>query len=171
MTSHLSRRAFAKAQGISEARVRQLIGRGLPVTPEDKIDPIAAKRWIEANLDHQRRNGWKPEENELERGSLADMKRSHEQIRVQQAQLDLDRARGLLIPRADVKRFLEARGRLNRDAHLALVSRLSATLAGEFEIDPAQLHARLEAEMREFLRNLAETPVPEEEGIHESRVA
>jgi hypothetical protein len=171
MTAHLSRRAFAKSQGISEARVRQFVERGLPVTPDNKIDPVAAKRWIEANLDHQRRNGWKGEGSEPEGSSLADMKRSHEQIRIQQAQLDLDRSRGLLIPRSDVKRFLEARGRLDRDAHLAFVSRLSAMLAGEFDVDPAQLHARLEAEMREHLRTLAETPVPEEEVLHDVRVA
>jgi ribosomal protein L19E len=171
MTAHLSRRAFAKVIGVSETRIRQHIERGLPVTPEGKIDPDVAKRWLEENTDHQRKNGWKGERRGPEGPSLAEEKRSLERIKVQQAQLDLDRARGKLIDRDKVRRFLEARGRLDRDAHLAFVSRLSAMLAGEFETDPAQLHARLEAEMREHLRSLAETPVPEEEVINESRVA
>lgn len=226
----LLKSAFAARVGISPGRVTQLIKKGLPVRGDGKIDPEAGERWLAANLDHGRRNGWrgvepksglsgagpksgvnavglKSEPNEVSlnfeekprRGAsgsipktrvcaplrksaqppqatvvvtttddgptFADHRREREQLKVERERLSLERDRRELVPRADVVRFLEARGLFDRDAHLSWVARTAARLSSDFGVDATKLHAFLESEMRAHLIALAETPIPEEEAI------
>jgi hypothetical protein len=174
----LSKAAFARSCGFARSRLTKLTGEGLPVRPDGKIDPVAARRWMEKNLDHARRDRWggpassvKPKMGgaraDTDGATLSDARRDREISKAAREALQLRRDRGELIEKAAVRRFLEARGRLERDAALAWTSRVSAVLAAEIGIDPRRLHTRLEAEMRQHLRDLADTPLTEQEIIRD----
>lgn len=167
MAQVVTKAAFAKARGIHPSRVSQWVAAGLPVRADGKIDAKAGEAWIAANLDHGRRNGWQGDDGQEpdNRPTLADARRTREQLRAERERLALDRDRGDLVPRADVRRFLEARGRFDRDSHLSWCARIAARMSADFGLDAGKVHAFLEAEMRAHLRELSETPIPEEEAI------
>jgi hypothetical protein len=148
----------------------------------------SAEEWLNSNLDHRRQRGWqgdspaaptpsvlrpspksagvKPEPDAAPATpSLADARRDREETKAERERLALEREKGELVPRAVVRRFLEARGRMDRDMHLAWVSGISAVFGSELGINPTRLHARLEAEMRQHLQVVSKTPVPEAQDI------
>lgn len=149
---------FAARVGLTRGRISQLIGKGLPVRTDGRIEVEAGLRWMEDNLDSDRRdkggtngNGSAP--------SLAEAKRLHEIVKVQRARLALDKERGDLVSRAEVKAAVFARARRERDAHMAWVARTAPQLAAELGADPARTFASLDRLMREHLLDLARTPL------------
>ena len=60
MTNRLTletKAAFARRIGVSSPRITQLVGRGMPVTTDGRIDVAAALAWLEDNLDTSKRTG------------------------------------------------------------------------------------------------------------------
>lgn len=56
----ISKAEFGRRIGVSRARVTQLVGEGLPVRKNGKIDFAKAAQWVARHLDHYRREGRKP---------------------------------------------------------------------------------------------------------------
>jgi hypothetical protein len=113
----------------------------------------------------QRRSN--PEDN-WQNGSLNDLRRERERVKIEQQKLELGKARGELVERKAVKKFLAERARMERDSWLAWASAVSARLAASFGIDHGRLFGAIEDEVRAQLRYLAKKPL--EEGDHEERV-
>ena len=60
MTNRLTletKAAFARRIGVSSPRITQLVGRGMPVTADGRVDVAAALAWLEDNLDTSKRTG------------------------------------------------------------------------------------------------------------------
>lgn len=57
-----SKAEFAKRLGVSKPRVSQLVGQGLPVLPDGRIDLSAALQWVAAHVDRSQatRRGGSP---------------------------------------------------------------------------------------------------------------
>ena len=47
----LSKSAFSRRLHVSPARVTQMIAKGMPVTPDGKVDVAEALNWIESHID------------------------------------------------------------------------------------------------------------------------
>jgi hypothetical protein len=71
----------------------------------------------------------------------------------------LAKARGELVERVAVKRFLSERARMERDSWLAWASAVSARLAASLGVDHGRLFAAIEDEVRAQLRYIAEKPI------------
>jgi len=117
-----------------------------------KIDFVKASAWLEANVDPVRKNGWQDP-------SLNDLRRKREEVRFETSKLELAKARGELVERVAVKRFLSERARMERDSWLAWASAVSARLAASLGVDHGRLFAAIEDEVRAQLRYIAEKPI------------
>jgi hypothetical protein len=148
-----SKSGFAGILGISPARISQLIAAGLPVEPSGKIDIAKGRAWYEANVDADRRKarpvGHLSASDELKR------------IKIEQAKLDLERARGAVIDRQAAEDAIFTRARAERDAHLAWAARIAPVIAQRIGIDPGRMFTELDRELRAHLAKLAETPMQE----------
>jgi hypothetical protein len=69
-------------------------------------------------------------------------------VRVETSKLELAKARGELVERVAVKRFLSERARRERDSWLAWASAVSARLAASLGVDHGRLFAAIEDEVR-----------------------
>jgi hypothetical protein len=49
--------AFARRIGVSSPRITQLVGRGMPVAPDGRVDVAVALAWLDDNLDTSKRTG------------------------------------------------------------------------------------------------------------------
>ncbi len=119
---------FARSVNLSAARISQLIGLGLPVRPDGKIDPGPALAWMEDTLDRSHRRGTKPAAQTPRPAtpvstpalaepprpanpmnmSHAEIRRMLDLVRVQRAKLDLERERGELVSRNVIRAELFA---------------------------------------------------------------
>jgi hypothetical protein len=88
-----------------------------------------------------------------------DLRRERERVKLEQQKIELAKARGELIERKAVKRFLSERGRLERDSWLAWASAASARLAASLGVDHGRLFAAIEDEVRAQLLYIAEKPI------------
>ncbi|MFN3348889.1 hypothetical protein [Pseudorhodoplanes sp.] len=149
---------FAARVGLTRGRISQLIAQGLPVRPDGRIEVEAGLQWMEDNLDADRRNKGGTQASAAA-PTLAEAKRLHEILKVQRARLALDKERGDMVSRAEVKSAVFARARRERDAHMAWVARTAPQLAAELGADPARTFASLDRLMREHLLDLARTPL------------
>jgi hypothetical protein len=116
----ITQAAFLRRIGLSRSRLKRLVAEGLPLHGS-KIDHAEAVAWIESNTDPRRKENWQGN------ASLNDLRRQREQIRIEEGKLDLAKARGELIERDLVKKFISARARMERERglpRLQLVSRL-----------------------------------------------
>lgn len=151
----VSKSEFAREMGVTPGRISQLIARGLPVLPNGRVDPEAARDWYAANVDPSRRRAVmsdeaprvdRPasikEEIEAERLAHARMKRLH-----------LEKA---LVDRQAAEAAIFARSRAERDAHMGWVVRIAPLLAAQLGCDPAAAFAVLDREMRLHLAALSE---------------
>src|SRR5579862_1236132 len=57
MPNNLTQAAFGKAVGLSQGRVSELVGEGLPTNGAGRIDLDEGRAWIAANIDPDRRRG------------------------------------------------------------------------------------------------------------------
>jgi hypothetical protein len=147
----VSKAEFGRRRGLGRTRLKQLVADGLPVE-RGKVPVGKAGAWLDANVDPARQNNWNG-------GSLNDLRRQRESIKVDAGRLDLARARGELVERASVRKFLSDRARMERDQWLAWSSAAAARLASELGVDTGRLFAALEREVRDHLRQLAERPL------------
>jgi len=159
----ISKGAFAERTGVTPGRVSQMIGDGLPVEPNGKIDPRAAEAWIDENVDPEKRKAWQTRrDGEGDSGPTAKLTRiraEHETAKMELAKLELARKSGALIDREAARRAVYARARMERDAHLAWVDRAAATIAPALGVDIGELRGRLAEELRDHLEALAATPM------------
>ena len=119
---------FAARVGLTKGRISQLVADGLPVRPDGQIDVAEGLAWIEDNLDPSRRNkGGVPAAPARVLTTLAEAKRLHEIVKVQRAKLAFEREQGQLIETVAATRTVFARARAERDAHMALTTRMSIT--------------------------------------------
>jgi hypothetical protein len=155
----VTKAAFAERVGLTRGRISQLIDRGLPVRADGRIDMAAGLRWMEDNLDPDRRGkgGAAPSTTP----SLAEARRLYEVVKVQRAKLAFERERGELVNRSVVRGAVFARAKAERDAHMAWVARVTPLLSAELGADPARTFAALDRLMREHLVDLARLPLPE----------
>lgn len=178
----VSKSEFARRRGISRTWIKQLVNEGLPVEG-GKVPMAKAVAWIDANLDPARRNHWGNRSHAnalsggnsnakhvslLNGGSLNDLRRERERIKVDASALELARSKGELVERAAVRKFLTDRARMERDQWLAWSSAAAARLASALGVDTGKLFAALESEVRDHLRQLAEQPL---ESTDDNRVA
>jgi hypothetical protein len=147
----ISKAEFARRAGLSRARVDRLVADGLPLE-DGKVAQAKALAWIEANIDPVRKDNW-------QNGSLNDLRRERERVKIEQQKLELAKARGELVERKAVKKFIAERARMERDSWLAWASAVSARLAASLGADHGRLFAALEEETRTQLRYLAEKPL------------
>jgi hypothetical protein len=108
--------------------------------------------WIEANVDQARKHQWQSP-------SLNDLRRRREELKIECQQIELEKARGELVEREAVKRFISERGKLERDSWLAWVSAVAARLAASFGVDHKRMLMTLDEEVRMQLRHLADTRI------------
>lgn len=153
----LSRAAFGRLVKLGDARVRRLIADGMPCDA-GKIPVAKAQAWMAAHVDTSRRNNW---QGAKAGESLNDFRRQREQQKVEAGKIELAKAKGELIERAAVKKFLADRARMERDQWISWASAASGRLAGALGpgVDTGRLFAALEGEVRDQLRRLAERPL------------
>ena len=166
---------FARSVNLSAARISQLIGLGLPVRPDGKIDSGPALAWMEDTLDRSHRRGTKPAAQPPQPAtpaasaptdpprpanpmnmSHAEIRRMLDLVRVQRAKLDLERERGELVNRNVIRAELFAWARQERDAWLAWSRRVAPLLASEVQGDAAAVFALLDRHVRDQLSDLAQ---------------
>ena len=162
-TSELvSQTAFMRRTGLGRSRLQRLIAEGLPQR-DGKIELAEALKWIEGSTDPRRKGNWQGD------ASLNDLRREREQIRIEEGRLDLAKARGELIERAVVRKFIAERARMERDRWLAWASAVSARLAASLGADHGKLFAAIEGEVRDHLRQLAGEKLVEEPSTERHR--
>jgi hypothetical protein len=147
----ISQAEFLRQAKLSRSRFKVLVREGLPLHGK-KVDLAEASAWVEANVDPARKNGWQS-------ASLNDLRRQREEVRVETSKLELAKARGELVEREAVKKFLAERARMERDQWLSWASAVSARLAASLGIDHGRLFAAIEDEVRAQLRYIAEKPI------------
>jgi hypothetical protein len=76
---------------LSASRFRQLKAEGLPVVGK-RVDYEKAVAWMQATIDPVRKDNW-------QNGSLNDLRRERERVKIEQQKLELAKARGELIER------------------------------------------------------------------------
>src|SRR6185295_3447357 len=85
---------FAARVGLTKARISQLIGQGLPVRADGKVDVEAGLAWMEKNLDPSRRGkGGTASTTGPGSPSVADVRRALILVQVQRARLAYDKER------------------------------------------------------------------------------
>ena len=142
---------FQRRAGLSPSRFRQLKAEGLPLVGK-RVDHEKAVAWMQANVDPVRKNNW-------QNASLNELRRERELVKIEQQKLDLAKARGELVERKAVKKFLAERARMERDQWLAWASSIAARLAASLGVDHGPLFAAIEDEVRAQLRYIAEKPI------------
>jgi hypothetical protein len=138
---------------LGDARVRRLIADGMPYEGS-KIPVAKAQAWIAKNVDPARKNGWQGAGGEGE--SLNDFRREREKQKVEAGKIELAKARGELVERAAVEKFLADRARMERDQWIAWASTVAGRLAVGLGVDAGRLFAALEGEVRGQLLRLSE---------------
>lgn len=156
---HETKAQFAKRVGVTRGRISQLIGKGLPVTPEGKIDPEAGLAWLEQNLDHDRRGKGGVARQTAPGPSLAEARRLLLLTQVQRARLAFERERGELVDVSSARAAIFTRARGERDAWQAWVARAAPELAAELGAPDRACFAALDRLVRAQLTHLAETPL------------
>ena len=164
----LTKTEYAKQINLTPGRISQLLAKGLP-TLNGKIDPDAADAWIDANIDHDRRErdkSWRsPRDSKPEpahaRVETAEARRQKMQADAGLAKLKLREREGELVSRDAAERFVFEAARDIRDGILAWVSRTAPALARELDADPQATFAALDRLVREHLAELSEGKLSE----------
>ena len=147
----LSKKAFAKLLGVSQARISQLIASGLPLQPNGRIDPREGRAWIVANTDpNRRRIDAEPEE----RGYVTPRARL-EAAQAEIMQLKAEKLAGSLIDRKAALRAIEGRARAERDSWIGWVNRAAPAIAARIGGDIGPIVTELDRLVREQLTALA----------------
>ena len=105
---------FARALGLSKGRISQLVPEGLPVRKDGRINLARGKRWIDENLDPQRRAAAGKSGGKLQ--SVANLRAGKLALENTLADMEIKRRRGELIEREVVEASIFGRARFERDA-------------------------------------------------------
>jgi hypothetical protein len=76
---------FQRRAGLSPSRFRQLKAEGLPLMGK-RVDHDKAVAWMQANVDPARQDNW-------QNGSLNDLRRERERVKIEQQKIKLAKAR------------------------------------------------------------------------------
>jgi hypothetical protein len=174
MAQIINKTELARRLGVSAPRISQLIGRGLPVRPDGKIDLESALAWVSANVDRSNAAGSKlqptpavpvaqspmPSIDTVRPAPQADPARA---LLIGRARMAFARAKreeraerlaaGELLERRDVVEFLAATMLMFRDALLSQPDRMAASLAAVN--DTAEAHRLLKADVHALLTRLS----------------
>lgn len=146
----MSKRALARALGLSPSAVLKLEARGMPL---DSVE--AARAWRLANLDPMRTKASGARAERTGRtDALMDARIEREQAEAALASLRLAELSGELVRVADIKRELARTFVSLRDALLNIPHRMAPLVAAES--DQARVFAMLEAELRQTLEQLTQ---------------
>jgi hypothetical protein len=159
----LTKTDYARHVKLSPGRITQLLAKGLP-TVAGKIDSDVADAWIEANIDHDRRE----RERERQAASVAteptpvrvetsEARRQKLQADAGLAKLKLRERDGALIARDIVERFVFERARAERDVWIGWIARMAPALAHELQSDPQATFAALDRIVREHLLEISQS--------------
>jgi hypothetical protein len=158
----LSKTDYARHVKLSPGRITQLLAKGLP-TIDGKIDPDAADAWIEANIDHDRRDRERERQASRDRDEPAPARIETTEARRQKLQADAGLAKlklrerdGALIARDIVERFVFERARAERDVWIGWIARMAPALAHELQSDPQATFAALDRIVRENLLEISQ---------------
>lgn len=162
----LSKRAYGKHRGVSEASVRKAIKTGR-ITPnaDGTIDPRKADIEWERNTMHRKRSPDKQTEG-TEGASFSSpstylqAKTAHEVLKAQASKVKLQSLKGSLIDREKATHHVLALARAARDSWLNWPTRIAGTLAAELGIDEQALTLVLESPVREHLNDLGTLQSP-----------
>ncbi|WP_366553326.1 hypothetical protein [Aquibaculum sediminis] len=155
----VSKSEFADLLGVSKARVSQLVSAGMPVTEHGKVAVAEAQAWCDENVKPSGRRRPQAEAAGAPPSKLRTIREEAEAERLRGLRMENERRAGNLVDRQAVEAAVFARARLERDAHLAWVVRAAPLIAAELGVDQARLLALLDAQLREHLEQLSETPL------------
>ncbi len=161
MPKRATKAEFARRVGLTRGRISQLVAQGLPVLPDGRIEVEAGLRWMEENLDPDRRARARLHAPRLTNtrdgdSSLAEARRQHEWTKVQRARLALERERGAVVDRQKTVNRVFALARQERDAWLNWPPRIAALMAAELGVEAHAMQAALDRYVRQHLTELAE---------------
>lgn len=174
MSELVSQRAGAEALGIALSTLQHHVKRGNVTLVEGKVDVELAKRQLAQRIDADqsirgRQNGPPPRVpvgggvNDAARGreesspALWREKERAERARASLLEMDLAKARGDLVDRADVETAMATKLTGARDMLLSVADRLAPVLAAESDI--GKVHEHITAEIRRAMRSIsAEAP-------------
>jgi hypothetical protein len=161
----LSKRGFAEEMGVSAARVSQWVAAGLPLEPNGRVNVEAARRWVDANIDPNRRRAACDDDGQ-DGGDYVSPRARKTIAEAEIARLKAERLAGRLLDRGATLRVVESRARAERDALIGWVNRAAAAVAVATGADLAAVTAVLDREVRDHLRAMAALPVelPNERG-------
>ncbi len=146
----VSQAAFARDHHLSLHRLKRLIAEGLP-RRHSKIPLADGEAWLRDNVDPARKDHW----NGRSSASLNELRREREQIKIEEGHLALKKAKGEIVERAVVRRFLVERATFERDDWMGWVSAASARLAAAFGLDTGKVFKFLDSEVRDQLLRLS----------------
>lgn len=161
----LSKRGFAEAIGVSQARVSQMVAAGLPVEPNGRIDAAKGRAWVRSNVDPSRRRAALDGAGEARPaegtgfGAPLSAKAEREAAEAMTARLKAEKLAGNLLDRGATLRAIESRARADRDGWIAWVNRAAPELATALGADMPTVVAMLDRMVRERLAELAATPI------------
>lgn len=145
--------AFSRRLGASKSWVSQLIGRGMPLTPDGKAVPVAAAlKWVKENVQQ-------PEDGEDE-SSITGARIRLILAQAELAEINVLKERGGVIDREAARRGVMAFARVYRDGVLNFAARQGPEIAHKLGVDPRALIAELEAQLRQLLVDLSKQPMP-----------
>jgi phage terminase Nu1 subunit (DNA packaging protein) len=174
MAEIVNKTELARRLGVSAPRISQLIGRGLPVRTDGKIDLASALTWISANVDRTNAAGSKlqptpvistaqspmPSLDTVRPAPQADPARA---LLIGRARIAFARAKreeraerlaaGELLERRDVVEFVAATFTMIRDTLLSQPDRMAASLAAVN--DTTEAHQLLKADVHALLTRLS----------------
>jgi hypothetical protein len=155
----ISQREFGRRHHLSQTRVRALVAAGLPLK-NGKVQAARATAWLQTNVDPARRDHWNGNGADA---SLNELRRQREALKIEVGRLELEKAKGDIVDRAAVRKFIAGRAQMERDEWTAWVSAASARLAATLGVDTAKVFTVLETEVREQLRRLASKALDHDE--------
>lgn len=151
--NELIKSAFARRHGLTNGRISQLLGQGLPVLDNGKIPVVSADAWITANVNRRTSN------TKDVSSKLAKVKREREEAQRDLLRLQLAEKQDRLIDRKQAEITTFERARAERDRHMAWISRVSPVLASALNAELRDVYTILDREMRDHLRELSDTPI------------
>lgn len=159
---------FAERVQLSKARVSQLVGRGLPLTPDGRVRVVEALRWLRENVAPESGRPLGSFESGVSgNGDAEELEAAKIRLTLAQAErteMEVALRRGELVPKEDALRAARAAGRTTRDMFLNFSARHGAEMAGELGVDPGTLIGLLEAHIRKALNEAADQPMPDVSG-------
>ena len=127
----LRKKDFAELVGVTPARVTHMIGKGLPVEADNRIDVARGKLWIKENVNATRSAAQAKQQDLLPFAAQPDAAAEHARLAKERADtqaLKNAQLRKELVPAAEVERAWAGEWRLMRSAILAVSSRLRQRL-------------------------------------------